>query len=257
MIALDGKVAIVTGGASGIGLSAARELSRSGATTLIADIDFEAAQRAAEAIGRSGGIAEAVALDVGCTSSIARMFETVAGKFGKLNILFSHAGVQGPQGFGFSDEVFDELFRINVRSHFSIAAAAVPLMRASAPAASLIFTSSTAALRANTRVPLYAASKAAILSLMRSLAAEYGPEGIRSNAICPGPTETSFSRGIAAANADAEATYQGALATAGKRIPLGRVGQPEDAAALVAFLGSDRAAYLNGMVLPVDGGLSA
>ena len=254
---LNGTNALVTGGGAGIGLAASLALARQGATVVVADIDIAAAERAANRIIEEGGSASAALVDITSTSSMEAMFEAVGSELGALNLLFSHAGVQGTSGFDISDEQFDHVLHANLRSHFVATRCAVELMRPCAPRASIVYTSSTAALRPNARAPLYAASKAGILSLMRSVAAEYGPIGIRANAICPGPTETRFSREFAFSGGTDEDAYNEMLLAAGRRIPLGRVGQAADVAAAVAFLASEEAAYLNGVVLPVDGGLTA
>ena len=256
-VRLNRSIALVTGGGAGIGLAASLALARREATVVVADIDIAAAEQVAARITKEGGSASAAFVDVASTSSIRSMFEAVGSEFGALNVLFSHAGVQGTPGFDVSDEQFDAIFHANLRSHFVATRCAVELMRQCAPRASIIYTSSTAALRAHARSPLYAASKAGILALMRAVAAEFGPIGIRANAICPGPTETRFSREFAFPASADENAYKEMLLAAGKRIPLGRVGQPEDAADVVAFLASEEAAYLNGVVLPVDGGLTS
>jgi NAD(P)-dependent dehydrogenase (short-subunit alcohol dehydrogenase family) len=175
--------------------------------------------------------------------------------YGKLHILFNHAGVQSPVGLDITEEEFDHVIDVNLKSLFFATSFAVPLMRRCAPHASIIFTSSTAALRAG-RSPLYGATKAATLMLMRSVARQLGPDLIRANAICPGPTDTGFARKFASIAGMDDAAYKQTLEASSRSIPLGRVAAPNDVSGTVLFLASDQSMYLTGVSIPVDGGLT-
>ena len=254
---LDGRVALVTGGASGIGLASAKAFAAEGATVVIADKNGDAAEAAAEAVRSSGGQAAGYQLDVSSVGELRTLFGFIGDRFGKLHVLFSHAGIQGPIGLDITEAQFDEVIAVNLKSHFFATQLALPLMRLAAPNASIIYTSSTGGLRAGALSPLYGATKAGILMLMRSVSRQVGPEGIRANAICPGPVETPFSREFSRMAGRDEAEYKKGLEARGQTIPLGRVGQPEDVTGVTVFLASDHSMYLTGVSIPVDGGLTA
>lgn len=248
---LGGRVALIIGGAAGIGLASSRALAERGATVVIADLDFEAAERAAINITVAGGDASAYCVDASSLDQLRAMFEWIDTKYQKLNVLFSNVGISAANGFDITEEQFDLAFDVNVKSHFFATNYATPLMRRGAPQASIIYMSSGGGLRPFGRSPLYSISKAAILMMTRTFARHLGPDGIRANALCPGPVETAFaSRGD-------DAAYRLAVERWSKDIPLGRVAQPEDVSNVVAFLASDQSMYLTGLAIPVDGGFLA
>ena len=251
---LADRVALVIGGAAGMGLASSRALAADGATVVIADRDFEAAESAASDIRTSGGQAVAHRVDAGSLDALAALFDFVGTRYGRLNVLFSNVGITGPDGFDVTEAQFDEAFNINLKSHFFATKFAVPLMRPCASRASIIYMSSAGALRAAGRSPLYNLSKASILMMMRTFARNLGPEGIRVNALCPGHVETDFPRRWLGLDED---EYQARIRKRGETIPLRRVGQPEDVANVVAFLASDKSSYLTGLSIPIDGGETA
>lgn len=254
---LDGRIALITGAGSGIGLASARAFAAEGARVVIADRDAEAAGAAASAIRSDGGEAVAFAVDVGSVGELRGLFDFIATTYGRLNVLFSHAGIQGPLGLDVSEEEFDQVMNINLKSHFFATQLAAPLLSAAAPHASVIYTSSTSGLRAGTLSPLYSTTKAAIIMLARSMARQLGSERIRVNAICPGPVETPFSREYARMAGRDDEAYERGLRASGQSIPLGRVAQADDVVGATVFLASDRSMYLSGVAIPVDGGLTA
>lgn len=254
---LEGRVVLVTGAASGIGLASSKAFAEEGARVVVADRDFEAAEAAAAGIRETGADARAFGVDVASLDELRALFQFVGKTYGKLHVLFSHAGVQGPVGLDVSEEAFDHVIAVNLKSHFFATSFALPLMRPCAPQASIIYTSSTGGLRAGALSPLYGATKAAILMLARSVARQVGGDGIRANAICPGPVETPFSREYARMAGRDDEGYQQTLEASARAIPLGRVAQPDDVAGLTVFLASDRSMYLTGAVIPVDGGMTA
>jgi len=254
MLQLEGRVALVTGGASGMGFASSRAFAAEGASVIVADVDGDLAEHAAQVIRDDGGQATAYQVDVSSTAQLESMFHWVTQTYERLNVLFSHAGIQGAMGLDFTEEEFDRSINVNLKSHMFATRFALPLLRQSAPQASIIYTSSAAALRACVPSPTYGATKAAIISLMRSMAVILGPEGIRANAICPGGIETPFSSGFISSsgrNPQEEAERHK------RSIPLGRIGQPDDVAPTVVFLASDHSQYVTGAWLPVDGGLTA
>lgn len=254
---LAGRVALVTGSASGIGRATARAFAVEGAQVILADRDFTSAEAAAAAIKADGGDAVAYEIDVSSVAQLRDLFDYVATSYGRLHVLFSHAGIQGPLGFDIAEEEFDHVIDVNLKSHFFATQFAAPLMRKAAPGASVIYTSSTSGIRAGTLSPLYSTTKAAIIMLARSMARQLGGDRIRVNAICPGPVETSFSREYARMAGRDTAAYERGLQTSGQTIPLGRVAQADDVVGATVFLASDRSMYLTGVALPVDGGLTA
>lgn len=254
MLQLESKVAVVTGAASGMGLASCQVFAAEGAAVIVGDIDGDAAERAAQSIRADGGQATPYQIDVSSVTQLESMFEWVARTHGRLNVLLSHAGVQGPMGLDFTEEQFDHAIDVNLKSHFFATRNALALLRESAPEASIIYTSSAAGLRACPPSPIYGATKAAIISLMRSMAVLLGPEGIRANAICPGGVDTRFSQGfIASSGRDPKEE----VARHERSIPLGRIGQPGDIAPAVLFLASDQSRYITGTWITVDGGLTA
>jgi NAD(P)-dependent dehydrogenase (short-subunit alcohol dehydrogenase family) len=257
---LAGRVAVVTGGASGMGLASARRFAAEGAAVVVADLDGDAADRAAAGIVADGGEAKAVAIDVASTASLRRLVEFVGDEYGRLNVLFNHAGVPGPAGLDISEEEFDRVVDINLKSQFFGTTLALPLLRAAAPAASIIYTSSVSGLMAAPSSPIYGMTKGGTQILMRSVAKQLGPVGIRANAICPGPTNTPMLRTFvdpARAGLDEGEDFDREVATRAARIPLRRAADPTDVADVALFLACDESRFVTGTWIPVDGGLSA
>lgn len=248
---LQGKRALVTGGASGIGWATSRTFAREGARTVVADID----------LGRGGGLSheaggEGIHLleaDVTDEKQVVALLAQVDRLLGGLDVVVNNAGTPA---FGRIDAVtvadFDRAFAVNVRAAFLVTQAAVPRLR-EAGGGCVVMMASNAGLVAREADPIYCAAKAALVMLTRSLALGLARDRIRVNAVCPGPVETPMYR---AAVPD-EAAEKRSLAT----VPLGRaLGRPataEEVAEAVAFLVSDAGAYVTGAALPVDGGKTA
>jgi 3-oxoacyl-[acyl-carrier protein] reductase len=254
MLHLEGDVVLVTGGASGMGLASSQALAAEGAVVIVADVDGAAAELAALGIRNDGGQAIAYRVDVSSVAELAEMFDWVRRTQGHLNVFFSHAGIQGPMGLEFSESQFDHAIAVNLKSHFFGTQHALALLRESAPHASIIYTSSAAGLRACPASPVYGATKAGLVNLMRSMAVLLGPEGIRANAICPGGIDTQFSQSFIAESGHDPAEQ---IARHERSIPLRRIGQPLDIAPVVVFLASEQSRYITGTWIPVDGGLTA
>jgi NAD(P)-dependent dehydrogenase (short-subunit alcohol dehydrogenase family) len=240
---LAGKVALVTGAGAGMGRESAVRMASAGATVLVLDVDESAAAGTVEEVRAAGGTAHAIAADVGDIAQLREVFDQVERAHGVLDVLFNHAGVSSASGFEVDEPAFDRLFAINVKSGFYATGFALPMLRR-ARSPSVIFTASVAGIVASPRAHIaYSASKGAVIAMVRGLAVHLAPD-IRVNAIAPGPIDTeTFHRGP-----PAPAKW------ATDRVPLGRLGRPEDVAAAAVFLASDASGYITGIVLPVDGG---
>ncbi len=248
---MDGRVAIVTGGAGGIGSATARLLAKRGARVAVADLDLERAEAVAKDIG---GQALAVRLDLEDEASIIAMINQVAGRFGRLDVLDNNAAFLSPEVARRDLDVetmdtalWDRTFRINVRGAMIACRQALPLLVKSG-SGSIINTVSNLALQGHVIQAAYSASKAALIQLTRSIAASHGPRGVRCNAVAPGLTLTQ---------AAADAFPQVVRDMVAAETLRDRLGSPEDIAQVVAFLASDAACNLTGQVLVADGGLAS
>jgi NAD(P)-dependent dehydrogenase (short-subunit alcohol dehydrogenase family) len=242
---LEGKVAVVTGGNSGIGLASARRLHEEGARVLITGRDAQSLDAAVRSIG-SGTLA--VQADVTRLEEIDRLFSVVASTLGKIDVLFANAGICQFASYEDSQEaLFDEMFAINVKGVYFTLQKAIPHLN---DKASVILNSSVAAVKGGGSISIYAATKAAVRSFTRTAARELQPRGIRVNAVAPGPIETAlFRSGNDAAVMD---SFKSGIDT---YVPMGRMGRADEVASAVAFLASDDSSYMTGASLPVDGGM--
>lgn len=238
---LDGKVAIVTGGARGLGLGIARRFADEGAHVVIADIAEDSAAEAASSID-----ADHLVCDVTERASVQALVDTVVAKHGHLDIMVANAGIAGGAPFlELTDELWDSVIAVNLRGVFLCNQIAGRYF-AGHGAGAIVNTASILSARANPTTAAYSASKAGVVSLTHSAAAALGPFGVRVNAIGPGYIETQMTEGIRADPTMAQSVRD---ATA-----LGRFGTPTDIGDAAVFLASDEAAYITGHVLYVDGG---
>ncbi len=239
---LEGKLALVTGGASGIGAATCRELSRAGARVLVADLNLAAASALASELGN----AEALALDVTNNAAVEAAFNRIDG----LDILVNNAGV-GSVGdiLHTTEEEFDRLMRVNVRSIFLVTRAALPKMLGRQ--GSIVNIGSVAGIVGIKLRFAYCASKGAVIALTRQIAVDY-PKDVRCNCIAPGTVQTPFVEGyLEKHHAHEKDKIREQLV---ERQPIGRLGTPEDVASMVRYLCSREASFINGSVLTIDGG---
>ena len=242
---LQGRIALVTGGASGIGAATSRELARAGAHVLIADLNLAAAQSLAAELDS----AEALALDVTDSAAVKNVFDAIP----HLDILINNAGV-GSVGdlLGTPEDEFDRLMRVNVRSVYLVTRAALPKLIERH--GSIVNIGSVAGLVGVKQRFAYCASKGAVIALTRQIAVDY-PKEIRCNCIAPGTVQTPFVEGyLEKYHAHEKEKVREQLVD---RQPIGRLGTPEDVASMVRYLCSEEAAFINGAVLPIDGGWTA
>jgi NAD(P)-dependent dehydrogenase (short-subunit alcohol dehydrogenase family) len=252
MSRLQGRVAVITAAGSGMGRAAAVLFACEGASVVVADIDEAAAQKTVDEITDAGGTARAHCLDVSDLGALREMFDMVERDHGILHVLYNHAGIPGPAGIEISEAEYDRAGDINMKSAFFATGYALPLLRKAAPRASVIFTASVSGLVGSPLAPLYAMHKGGLVLLMRSLAIAHGKEGIRFNAICPGPIQTPMLPQFFGRNATVGVEEMAAKFAAA--IPLARPGQPEEIAAAALFLAGDESSFVTGVALPVDGG---
>ena len=243
---LSGKVAIITGGGSGIGKAIAVAFAREGANVVIAGRDGKRLEIAAREIGLN---CLAVAADISKPADVENLVAAAIKKFKRVDVLVNNAAVLLPgTAESLSEEEFDQTFNINVRGLWLLSRAVLPQMRAAGGGSIINIASVLSTLGARNRVA-YAASKGAVLAMTKAMALDHAAEKIRVNCICPGIVETEL---VARFNTDENVRRQ-RLAMH----PVGRFGQPEDVAGLAVFLASDESAWITGTAQTVDGGYSA
>ena len=249
---LADRVAIVTGGARGIGGATARRLAEESARVLVVDVDGDGAQENTATIRAAGGQAEALASDVGTIDGVQRMVERAVDAFGRLDIVVNNAysgvGERRVEATRVSEEAWDHGFDVGLKAMFRVAKAAVPHLR-QAGGGSMINLSSVHGLLGAPGQLVYESLKAGVIGLTRQLAVEYGPDGIRVNAICPGHIVTERM-------AERWRDHQATLRFWAEQYPLRRTGTPLDIANAIVFLCSDEASFITGHALVVDGGLT-
>ncbi len=242
---LNGKIAVVTGGNSGIGYASAQKLKENGATVIITGRSEEKVQQAAQELGVTG-----ITADVSDLSALDALAAQVKNQFGNVDILFVNAGVFTPAPLGqISEEMFDMQMGINFKGALFTVEKFLPLLN---DGASIINLSSVNAYTGMPNTAVYAASKAAMNSYTRTAATELAPRKIRVNSINPGPVSTP----IFGKTGMSEDQLQGFAEAMQNRVPLKRFGEPTDIANLVAFLASDEASFITGGEYTIDGGIN-
>lgn len=250
MRGLNNKVAFITGGAGGIGMAAAQRLLDEGAKVIIADLNEEAAKAAASALGEN---ARGVGIDIASESSVMAAINEGYQAFGRLDILVNNAALtdaltmeQDTKVTEIPLDTWNRVMQVNLTGYMLCSRHAIPLM-AKSGGGCIVNSASGAGLLADVSRVAYGASKAGVISLTQYVATHHGKENIRCNAIAPGPIVTPHSRAVAGELFDVIARH----------MPIGELGTPEDAAALIAFLASDDSRYINGQTIALDGGMTA
>lgn len=240
---LSGRTALVTGATQGLGLATVSTLAQQGARVIVSDRDAAACERTAAALRAAGHQARGLAADLADAAAIS----TLCAAAGAVDVLVCNAGVQGPAGplLDASDADWQLVMDINLRAAVRLCAGLLPGM-AERGGGSVVLMASIAGLRGNRSIGLYGLSKAALAQLARNLAVEWGPQGVRVNAVAPGLIRTPLAAGLLA---DAAFMARRLQAT-----PLRRVGEPEEVAGVVALLASRAGGFITGHTLVVDGG---
>lgn len=246
----EGKVALVTGAAVGIGKATAQLFAREGAAVVIADRDRESGASATREIEEAGGLAAFCEVEIGPASSGTRMVAFALERYGRLDIVHANAGIDGPNALFLehTDDIIERVVRVNFLGVIYTCRAAIPALIDSGGGA-IVITSSRASQQVPAMMSVYGAAKAGLNKLAEALALEYGPNNIRVNAVAPGVTLTEMWFVLFKERPELKPYYE-------KLAPLHRWGTTEDMANAVAFLASDDASFITGVTLTVDGGLN-
>ena len=256
MARLEGKVALITGGAGGLGSATARRFIEEGCCVIVADINVEAGEKVAAELGNTCAFIHNDHLD---NASNAAAIAGAVDTYGGLDILVNNAGVPYTGRIeSADDDAVQYSFNLNLLGPFRMTKAAIPTLRARAQeirkTVSILYTASGQAVNAKPNVSAYTAAKHGIRGLMRSAALELAPDNIRVNCVCPVATDTPLFRSMAE---ELSGSFEGAVDSFQETVPLGRLARPIDTANAFLFLASDEAEMVTGVALPVDGGVSA
>ncbi len=248
---IEGKVAVVTGGCSGIGLATVRRFVAEGAKVVIGDLN---AARGAEIVAELGGpdVATFVEVDVTSKDQVDAMFKTAKDTYGSVDIAFNNAGISPPEDDSILDtdlEAWELVQRVNLTSVYLCCKAALPYMLEQKSGSIINTASFVAVMGAATSQISYSASKGGVLSMTRELGVQFAREGIRVNALCPGPVNTPLLKELFAKDEERAARRL-------VHVPMGRFGEPEEMASAVLFLASDESSFMTASTFLVDGGIS-
>ena len=251
----SGKVVIVTGGGLGIGAGAAIEFARQGANVAIADINLDAAREVVGQFDQLGVSGVAIESDVSQSADCQRVVQETVSALGGVDVLFNNVGIHPDESYAnvedTTEEVWDRIIGVNLKSRFLMAKYTIPEMRKRGGGV-IISTSSVQGLQSQNRVPAYAASKGGDISLTRQMAIDYAAENIRVLTICSGAVDTAMLQKLMK-GAEGEALRNGII----EKIPLGKIGTTQEIANFVTFLASDKASFMTGEYVCVDGGIMA
>jgi len=252
----SGKVAVVTGAASGIGLAISQRLADEGASVVLVDLAGTAVEQAAASLKASGALALAVAADVTSRVDVEQYVQAAVAAYGGIDFFFNNAGILGQVGpfTECPEEVFDRVMAVNVKAAWMGMRLVAPVL-ISRGGGSIVNTASIAGLRGSPGLLAYSVSKHAVVGMTRSAAAELAPRGVRVNAICPAPIETPMGKLLEEGfSPGSPQVFRERMIG---RIPMARYGSAQEVAAMAVFLCSPDASYLTGGAFPVDGGATA
>ena len=253
---LEGQVAIVTGAGRGIGRATALELAQMGADIVVAELEGSSAERTAAEVKSIGRRASVVRTDVTSLADLKRMAERTRAEFGRIDILINNAGIyRAASSLDITEEHWDAIMNVNAKAVFFASQAVLPTMIAQKRGSIVSLASMAGKVGSRSNLP-YNASKAAVISITKSLALAHAGNGIRVNCVCPGFVETDMwvavarEQGTLMGLSPEDFTKQRAA-----QVPIGRMERPEDVAHVIGFLASERAAYMTGQAINVTGGL--
>jgi len=249
MFDLTGQVAVVTGSTRGIGKAIAHAMGKAGAKVVVSSRKADACEATGKELAADGIDVLAMPCNISRTDDLERMVQATRDKWGRIDTLVCNAAINPHYGpaFSITDEQFDKIMGANVRGTLRLCGLVVPEM-AERGSGSVVVVGSTAGFMGTPVIGAYAMSKAAEAQLVRNLAVEYGPKGVRVNGIAPGLIQTDFARALWE-NPDFRSVME-------KRAPLRRIGQPEDIAGAAVFLASRASAFMTGQIVVVDGGIT-
>jgi NAD(P)-dependent dehydrogenase (short-subunit alcohol dehydrogenase family) len=249
---LANKVAVITGAASGMGQAASLLFAQEGASVVVVDLNVEAAEETVKSIRAAGGKAIAVETDVADEASVRAMVASAVEAFGRIDVLYNNAGIM-PNDDGsvtdITEATWDRVMDVNIKSAFLCSKYTIPVMLKQRRGSIINVASFVAFMGCTVPQDAYTTSKGGMLALTKSLAVQYGPHGIRCNAICPGPIETPLLRALW--------TSEEARNLRLNRIPLGRFGEAKDIVYMALYLASDESSWTTGAWLVVDGGITS
>ncbi len=253
---MEGKIALVTGGGNGIGQATCLEFARQGAKVMVVDIDAAAGEKTVAAIREMGGEAGSFQADVSQSSQVQAYVEHTLSTFGRIDTFFNNAGIEGiitPLA-EYTEDNWDRVMGVNLKGSFLGLRYVLPVMIAQKKG-TIVNTASVAGTVGAPGLAAYSASKHAIIGLTRTAAGEVGKQGVRVNAVCPGPINTRMIHSLEQMINPNEPSAVAKSNTA--RNPMGRYGEPEEVARIVVFLASDESDYVNGVAWLIDGGRTA
>jgi NAD(P)-dependent dehydrogenase (short-subunit alcohol dehydrogenase family) len=252
-VRLREKVVLITGGAAGMGRLAVRTFAREGARVVAVDVAEEAGGEIAAEVARDGGQALFVRADVAREDEVRLAVQRAVERFGRLDVLYNNAGIF-PEKDGsvvdLEEPVWDQVMAVNLKGIYLCCKHAIPALLRSGGGSIINVASFVALVGCSVPQDAYTASKGGVIALTKSLAVQFGPRGVRTNAIAPGPIETPLLTSWLLTNPEAKQRRLG-------RIPMGRFGRPDDIVQMALYLASDESTWVNGSVLVVDGGITS